>query len=301
MARAASRKAVLIGAVPPLMVKTTKNPGGLPIEVFDGFRKRTGANRAQFFLDVPTGPFYGFNRPHAKPSEGVICNWWRQGMMGGAKAHYDCIKAFSETDFTEDLKAIDVPTFVMHGEDDQIVPIDDSAAPRDRAVEEGHAEEPTPACRMHGHDACRRDQRRPARIHRRPSMSSTDHKTVDFKLEAVVLPVADVDIAPSVSTGASGGGSTPTSSSATDSARDPVSRRPDHPARSTSARASRPRRRAPHRGSISSCPTSWAAREALVELGVRRERGVPPRGPGPARRERTASAAQQLLVVRDVQ
>jgi non-heme chloroperoxidase len=120
-------KAVLIGAVPPLMVKTPKNPGGLPIEVFDDFRKALAANRAQFFLDVPTGPFYGFNRPHAKPSEGVIWNWWRQGMMGGAKAHYDCIKAFSETDFTEDLKAIDVPTFVMHGEDDQIVPIDDSA------------------------------------------------------------------------------------------------------------------------------------------------------------------------------
>ena len=120
-------KAVLVGAVPPIMVKTPKNPGGLPIEVFDGFRKALVQNRAQFFLDVPSGPFYGFNRPHAKASEGVIRNWWRQGMMGGAKAHYDCIKAFSETDFTDDLKAIDVPTFVMHGEDDQIVPIDDSA------------------------------------------------------------------------------------------------------------------------------------------------------------------------------
>jgi non-heme chloroperoxidase len=120
-------KAVLIGAVPPIMVKTPKNPGGLPIEVFDGFRKALVENRAQFFLDVPSGPFYGFNRPHAKASEGVIRNWWRQGMMGGAKAHYDCIKAFSETDFSDDLKAIDVPTLVMHGEDDQIVPIDDSA------------------------------------------------------------------------------------------------------------------------------------------------------------------------------
>jgi len=120
-------KAVLVGAVPPIMVKTPKNPGGLPIEVFDGFRKALAENRAEFFLDLPSGPFYGFNRPHAKPSEGVIRNWWRQGMMGGAKAHYDCIKAFSETDFTDDLKAIDVPTFVMHGEDDQIVPIDDSA------------------------------------------------------------------------------------------------------------------------------------------------------------------------------
>ena len=120
-------KAVLIGAVPPIMVKSAKNPGGLPIEVFDGFRQALVQNRAQFYLDVASGPFYGFNRPHAKPSEGVIRNWWRQGMMGGAKAHYDCIKAFSETDFTDDLKAIDVPTFVMHGEDDQIVPIDDSA------------------------------------------------------------------------------------------------------------------------------------------------------------------------------
>jgi non-heme chloroperoxidase len=120
-------KAVLIGAVPPIMVKSEKNPGGLPIEVFDGFRAALVANRAQFFLDVPTGPFYGFNREGATASEGVIRNWWRQGMMGGAKAHYDCIKAFSETDFTDDLKAIDVPTFVMHGEDDQIVPIADSA------------------------------------------------------------------------------------------------------------------------------------------------------------------------------
>ncbi|MGJ4928078.1 alpha/beta fold hydrolase [Bradyrhizobium sp. HKCCYLS2038] len=120
-------KAALLGAVPPIMVKTESNPGGLPIEVFDGFRTALAANRAQFFLDIPTGPFYGFNRDGAKVSEGVIRNWWRQGMMGGTKAHYDCIKAFSETDFTEDLKAIDVPVLLMHGEDDQIVPIDDSA------------------------------------------------------------------------------------------------------------------------------------------------------------------------------
>ncbi len=120
-------KAVLIGAVPPIMLKTPANPGGLPIEVFDGFRAALAANRAQFFRDVPAGPFYGFNRPGAKVSEGVIDNWWRQGMTGGAKAHYDCIKAFSETDFTEDLKAIDVPVLVMHGDDDQIVPIADSA------------------------------------------------------------------------------------------------------------------------------------------------------------------------------
>ncbi|MBZ9850670.1 alpha/beta hydrolase [Mesorhizobium sp. CA14] len=120
-------KAVLIGAVPPIMLKTPANPGGLPIEVFDGFRAALAANRAQFFHDVPAGPFYGFNRPGAQVSEGVIDNWWRQGMMGGAKAHYDCIKAFSETDFTEDLKKIDVPVLVMHGDDDQIVPIADSA------------------------------------------------------------------------------------------------------------------------------------------------------------------------------
>ena len=120
-------KAVLIGAVPPIMLRTPANPGGLPIEVFDGFRSGVAANRAQLYRDVPAGPFYGFNRPGAAVSEGVIDNWWRQGMMGGTKAHYDCIKAFSETDFTEDLKTIDVPVLVMHGDDDQIVPIADSA------------------------------------------------------------------------------------------------------------------------------------------------------------------------------
>ncbi|MER9655596.1 alpha/beta hydrolase [Mesorhizobium sp. M0152] len=120
-------KAVLIGAVPPIMLKTAANPGGLPLEVFDGFRSAQAANRAQFFRDVPAGPFYGFNRPGAEVSQGIVDNWWRQGMMGGTKAHYDCIKAFSETDFTEDLKKIDVPVLVMHGDDDQIVPIADSA------------------------------------------------------------------------------------------------------------------------------------------------------------------------------
>ena len=120
-------KAVLIGAVPPVMVEKESNPGGTPLEVFDAFRAALAANRAQFFLDVPTGPFYGFNRPGAKVSEGVIRNWWRQGMMGAANAHYDCIKAFSETDFTEDLKKITVPTLIMHGDDDQVVPIADSA------------------------------------------------------------------------------------------------------------------------------------------------------------------------------
>lgn len=120
-------KAVIIGAVPPIMVKSEKNPGGLSIEVFDGFRAALVANRAQFYRDVPSGPFYGFNRPGAHVSEGIIQNWWRQGMMGGAKAHYDCIKAFSETDFTEDLKAIELPVLVMHGDDDQIVPYADAA------------------------------------------------------------------------------------------------------------------------------------------------------------------------------
>ena len=120
-------KAVLMSAVPPIMVKTEKNPGGLPIEVFDGLRATLAANRAQFYKDFPAGPFYGYNRPGAKPDQGVIDNWWRQGMMGGIKAHYDGIKAFSETDFTDDLKAISVPTLVMHGDDDQIVPYADSA------------------------------------------------------------------------------------------------------------------------------------------------------------------------------
>jgi non-heme chloroperoxidase len=120
-------KAVLVSAVPPLMVKTESNPGGLPIDVFDGFRKALAENRAQFFLDVAAGPFYGFNRAGAKVSQGTVDNWWRQGMIGSAKAHYDGIKAFSETDQTDDLKAITVPTLVLHGEDDQIVPIDDAA------------------------------------------------------------------------------------------------------------------------------------------------------------------------------
>jgi non-heme chloroperoxidase len=115
-------KAVLISAVPPLMVKTPGNPGGLPKEVFDGFQAQLAANRAQFYWDVPSGPFYGYNRPGAKVSQRVIENWWRQGMMGGIKAHYDGIVAFSQTDFTEDLKKFTVPTLIMHGDDDQIVP-----------------------------------------------------------------------------------------------------------------------------------------------------------------------------------
>lgn len=119
-------KAALISAVPPLMVKTESNPGGLPKKVFDDLQAQLAANRSQFYYDVPAGPFYGFNRPDAKPSEAVIWNWWRQGMMGSAKAHYDGIVAFSQTDFTEDLKGATIPVLVMHSEDDQIVPYADS-------------------------------------------------------------------------------------------------------------------------------------------------------------------------------
>ncbi|MEV5182435.1 alpha/beta fold hydrolase [Streptomyces werraensis] len=120
-------KAVLAGAVPPVMVKSGSNPGGTPIEVFDGFRSQLAANRAQLYIEIASGPFYGFNRPGAEVSQGLIDNWWRQGMTGAANAHYECIKAFSETDFTEDLKKIEVPVLVMHGTDDQIVPYDDAA------------------------------------------------------------------------------------------------------------------------------------------------------------------------------
>jgi non-heme chloroperoxidase len=120
-------KLVLIGAVPPIMVRTERNPGGLPIEVFDGLRAALAANRSQFYLDLAGGPFYGFNRPGAKVLQGAVQNWWRQGMAGGANAHYLGIKAFSETDFTEDLRSVEVPTLLMHGDEDQIVPIADSA------------------------------------------------------------------------------------------------------------------------------------------------------------------------------
>lgn len=120
-------KAAIISAVPPLMVKTAGNPGGLPKEVFDGLQAQLAGNRAQFYYDVPAGPFYGYNRPGAKVLQGVIWNWWRQSMMGGAKAHYDGIVAYSQTDFTEDLQKITVPVLVMHGDDDQIVPYSNSA------------------------------------------------------------------------------------------------------------------------------------------------------------------------------
>ena len=128
-------KAVLVSAVPPLMVKTDSNPDGTPIEVFDGFRAALAANRAQFFIDVPAGPFYGYNRPGADVSQGVIDNWWRQGMMGSTKAHYEGIKAFSETDQTEDLKAITVPTLVLQGDDDQVVPYKTAALMQDKLLQ----------------------------------------------------------------------------------------------------------------------------------------------------------------------
>ncbi|MGW8280251.1 MULTISPECIES: alpha/beta hydrolase [Sphingomonas] len=121
-------KMVLVSAVPPMMLKTASNPGGLPMSVFDGLRKALADNRAQFYLDLASGPFYGFNRPTEMLSQGVVDNWWRQGMMGGALAHYDGIKAFSETDQTADLKAITVPTLVLQGDDDQIVPYENAAA-----------------------------------------------------------------------------------------------------------------------------------------------------------------------------
>jgi non-heme chloroperoxidase len=130
-------KAVLISAVPPLMLKTQDNPGGLPIEVFDGLRAGLAANRSQFYLDVAGGPFYGFNRPGVKTIDGAVHNWWRQGMMGAANAHYDGIKAFSETDFTEDLKKIDVPVLVLHGDDDQVVPYQDAGVLSVKLVKHG--------------------------------------------------------------------------------------------------------------------------------------------------------------------
>lgn len=130
-------RAVLVGAVPPVMLQSPANPDGVPMEVFDGLRASLLANRAQFYRDLPSGPFYGFNRPGAVVSEGLIDNWWRQGMIGGAKAHYDCIAAFSETDFTADLQRIAVPVLVAHGTDDQIVPYENSAKLAVKHLEKG--------------------------------------------------------------------------------------------------------------------------------------------------------------------
>jgi len=126
-----------VSAIPPVMVKKESNPGGLPIEVFDGFRKAMEADRAQFFIDVPTGPFFGFNRPGAKVSQGLIESWWQQGMMCSFKGAYDCITVFSETDLTEDLKKIDIPVLIIHGEDDQIVPVDAAARSAIKLLKKG--------------------------------------------------------------------------------------------------------------------------------------------------------------------
>jgi non-heme chloroperoxidase len=130
-------KAILIAAIPPVMAQSRANPDGVPMEVFDGLRSALETNRAQFYRDLPSGPFYGFNREGAKISQGLIDNWWRQGMAGGAKAHHDCIEVFSETDFTEDLKALTIPVLIIHGEDDQIVPIANSAHKAIRLVNDG--------------------------------------------------------------------------------------------------------------------------------------------------------------------
>lgn len=130
-------KAVLIAAIPPVMVQSKANPDGVPMAVFDGLRSALETNRAQFYRDLPSGPFYGFNREGSKTSQGLTDNWWRQGMAGGAKAHHDCIAVFSETDFTEDLKALTIPVLIIHGEDDQIVPIANSAHKAIRLVNDG--------------------------------------------------------------------------------------------------------------------------------------------------------------------
>ena len=157
-------KAVLMGAVPPIMVKTAANPGGLAMEVFDGFRKAYLADRSRFFLEVATGPFFGFNRPGAKVSQGLINSWWRQGMMSGHKNAYDCIKAFSETDFTEDLKRFDVPTLIVHGDDDQIVPIGLLGDGLREAREERHAQDLPRRVAQPGRHLKERAQRRLARV-----------------------------------------------------------------------------------------------------------------------------------------
>ena len=151
-------KAAIISAVPPLMVKTAANPGGLPKEVFDGFQASLAANRSQLYRDIAAGPFYGFNRPGVKSSEAIIENWWRQGMMGGAKAHYDGVVAFSQTDFTDDLEKIAIPVLVMHSEDDQIVPYVGRRAAISKAAEERDAEDLQGLPTRYAHDASRDDQ-----------------------------------------------------------------------------------------------------------------------------------------------
>ena len=181
-------KAVLVGAVPPIMLATQRYPGGLPMAVFDGFRKALLRNRAQFFLDVPPGSFYGFNRDGADVSEGLIRNWWRQGMMGGAKAHYDCIVAFSETDFTEDLRAVSLPVLLMHGEDDQVVPIDASARKAIKLLPNGTLK--TYPGLSHGLFATHPEyhQRRSAGLHqgRRRGMNEVHDNPVEHRFELAI-------------------------------------------------------------------------------------------------------------------
>ena len=155
-------KAALISAVPPLMVQTEANPGGMPKSVFDDYQAQLAANRSEFYRAVASGPFYGFNRPGVEPSQAIIDNWWRQGMMGGAKAHYDGIVAFSQTDLTEDLKQITVPVLVMHGEDDQIVPYEDSAPLSAELAPERDAQVIRRLPARHADHRGRHDQRRPA-------------------------------------------------------------------------------------------------------------------------------------------
>jgi non-heme chloroperoxidase len=152
-------KAAFVSAVPPLMVKTPANPGELPKEVVDGLQQQLAANRSQFYRELASGPFYGYNWPSRKSSEAIIANWWRQGMMGGEKAHYDGIVAFSRTDFTEDPKKITVPVLVMHSEDDQIVPYADAGAPVCQAFEEWDAQNLQGFPSWYANDACRRNQR----------------------------------------------------------------------------------------------------------------------------------------------
>ena len=158
-------KAVIISAIPPGLLKSEKNPDGLPMEVFDGLRDGTANHRSQFYQDI-TMPFYGYNRPGAKISQGIRDNWWRQGMMGGIKAQYDCIKALSETEFYDDLKIIDVPVLVMHGEDDQIAPFRGYRGKLDQAPEARHPESVSRFPARHADHECRPDQCRHPRIHK---------------------------------------------------------------------------------------------------------------------------------------
>ena len=166
-------KAAIISAVPPLMVKTAANPLGLPKSVFDDLQAQLFANRAKFYYDLPAGPFYGFNRPGVKTIEPNVWNWWRQGMMGSAKAHYDGIVAFSQTDFTEDLKKISVPVLVMHSEDDQIVPYQAAGPTLGQTPQERHAKDLQGLLARHDHDASRRHQCRPARLHQELNLNKS--------------------------------------------------------------------------------------------------------------------------------